>query len=79
MTRHGGSTPDAEVTTLRRYLKEIARYPPIDHDREIELARSIKDGDEKALRDLVEANLRFVVAYAKRYRNPKVRPRRRRR
>ena len=72
MTRHGGSTPDAEVTTLRRYLKEIARYPPIDHDREIELARSIKDGDEKALRDLVEANLRFVVAYAKRYRNPNV-------
>jgi RNA polymerase primary sigma factor len=72
MTRRGGSTPDAEVATLRRYLKEIGKYPPIEHDREIELARRIQDGDEGALRDLVEANLRFVVAYAKRYRNPNV-------
>jgi RNA polymerase primary sigma factor len=72
MTRRGGSAPDAEVATLRRYLKEIGRYPPIDHAREIELAREIHDGDEDALRDLVEANLRFVVAYAKRYRNPNV-------
>jgi RNA polymerase primary sigma factor len=72
MTQRGGSTPDAEVATLRRYLKEIGKYPPIEHDREIELARRIHDGDEDALRDLVEANLRFVVAYAKRYRNPNV-------
>jgi RNA polymerase primary sigma factor len=72
MTRRGGAAPDAEVATLRRYLKEIARYPPIDHAREIELAGRIQDGDEDALRDLVEANLRFVVAYAKRYRNPNV-------
>ncbi|MDX2435905.1 MAG: RNA polymerase sigma factor RpoD/SigA [Acidobacteriota bacterium] len=72
MTRRGGSAPDAEVATLRRYLKEIGRYPPIDHAREIELARRIQDGDEDAVRDLVEANLRFVVAYAKRYRNPNV-------
>lgn len=72
MTRRGGSSPDAEVATLRRYLKEIGKYAPIEHDREIELARKIQDGDEGALRDLVEANLRFVVAYAKRYRNPNV-------
>jgi RNA polymerase primary sigma factor len=72
MNRSGASGPDAEVATLRRYLKEIARYPPIDHTREIELAVRIQDGDEDALRDLVEANLRFVVAYAKRYRNPNV-------
>jgi RNA polymerase primary sigma factor len=72
MNRRGASGPDAEVATLRRYLKEIARYPPIDHTREIELAGRIQDGDEDALRDLVEANLRFVVAYAKRYRNPNV-------
>ncbi len=72
MTRRGASGPDAEVATLRRYLKEIARYPPIDHNREIELAARIQEGDEDALRDLVEANLRFVVAYAKRYRNPNV-------
>jgi RNA polymerase primary sigma factor len=72
MIRRGGTAPDAEVATLRRYLKEIGRYPPIDHEQEIELAERIKTGDEDALRDLVEANLRFVVAYAKRYRNPNV-------
>jgi RNA polymerase primary sigma factor len=42
------------------------------HEREIELARRIHEGDEDALRELVESNLRFVVAYAKRYRNPNV-------
>ena len=72
MTRRGSSTQDAEVATLRRYLQEISRYPTLDHAREIELADRIKNGDEEALRELVESNLRFVVAYAKRYRNPNV-------
>jgi RNA polymerase primary sigma factor len=72
MSRRGGSSPDAEVATLRRYLKEIGRYPPLDHEREIELARRVHEGDEDALRELVESNLRFVVAYSKRYRNPNV-------
>jgi RNA polymerase primary sigma factor len=72
MTRRSGSAPDAEVATLRRYLKEIARYPPLTHDQEIELAERIQAGDEDAVREMVESNLRFVVAYAKRYRNPNV-------
>jgi RNA polymerase primary sigma factor len=72
MSRRGGSSPDAEVATLRRYLKEIARYPPLTHEREVELAERIRAGDENAVRELVESNLRFVVAYAKRYRNPNV-------
>jgi RNA polymerase primary sigma factor len=72
MTRRGGHTPDSETATLRRYLKEISRYPALDHDQELELAQRIKDGEEEALRRLVESNLRFVVAYAKRYRNPSV-------
>ena len=72
MNQRGVAAADAEVATLRRYLKEIAKYPPIDHHRELELARRIQGGDEDALRELVEANLRFVVAYAKRYRNPNV-------
>jgi len=72
MIRRGGSAPDAEVATLRRYLKEIGRYPPLTHDREVELAKRVHEGDEDAVRELVESNLRFVVAYAKRYRNPNV-------
>jgi len=72
MSRRGGSTPDAEVATLRRYLKEIGRYPPLNHEQEVELALRIQAGDEDAVREMVESNLRFVVAYAKRYRNANV-------
>jgi len=72
MSRRGGSTPDTEVATLRRYLKEIARYPQLTHENEVETAKRIQAGDEDAVRHLVESNLRFVVAYAKRYRNPNV-------
>ena len=72
MSRRGGSTPDAVVATLRRYLKEIARYSQLTHEQEVELALRIQAGDEDAVREMVEANLRFVVAYAKRYRNPNV-------
>jgi RNA polymerase primary sigma factor len=72
MSRRGPSTPDAEVATLRRYLKEIGRYPPLNHEQEVELATRIQAGDEDAVREMVESNLRFVVAYAKRYRNPNV-------
>jgi len=72
MSRRGGSAPDAGVTTLRRYLKEIGRYPQLNHEQEVELAARIQAGDEDAVREMVESNLRFVVAYAKRYRNPNV-------
>jgi RNA polymerase primary sigma factor len=72
MTRRGSSPHDAEVATLRKYLKEIARYNQLTHEEEIDLARRVHEGDEDAHRKLVESNLRFVVAYAKRYRNPNV-------
>ncbi|PYQ49787.1 MAG: hypothetical protein DMF78_17380, partial [Acidobacteria bacterium] len=37
-------------------------------DEEKELGRRIQQGDQEALQRLVEANLRFVVSYSKRYR-----------
>ncbi len=72
MSRRGGTGGDAEAATLRRYLKEISRYPTLSHEEELELAQSVQTGDAAALKKLVESNLRFVVAYAKRYRNPNV-------
>lgn len=71
MTRFG-DVSDTEAATLRRYLKEIGQYPTLSHEEELGLARRIHEGDEPAVRKLVESNLRFVVAYAKRYRNPNV-------
>ena len=72
MTGNSRRSSDTESATLRRYLKEISRYPMLSHDDEVELARRIHAGDAEAVRTLVESNLRFVVAYAKRYRNPNV-------
>jgi len=54
--------------SLALYLREIKRYPLLDRDAELALARRIRTGDERALDQLVCANLRFVVSIAKRYR-----------
>src|SRR5262245_8344078 len=60
---------DAESDALQAYLRAIAKLPRLTPDQERELGRSVKaSGDERALRQLVEGNLRFVVSYAKRYR-----------
>ena len=55
--------------TLDKYLADIAREPLITPQREIELARMIKTGDQDALHELTKANLRFVVSVAKQYQN----------
>ncbi len=57
-----------EEEALKQYLKEINKIPPITPDEEKELARRIKKGDKEALKRLVEANLKFVVSIAKKYR-----------
>ena len=58
--------PDADGA-LTRYLSEIREHPLAGREEEIALARAIRAGDEEALNRLVAANLRFVVAVAKRY------------
>ena len=52
---------------VKLYLKEIGRVPLLDVETEAELARRMSEGDEKAKKELVEANLRLVVSIAKRY------------
>jgi RNA polymerase primary sigma factor len=54
--------------SLNAYIREISRFKPLTAEEEKELGRRIQRGDHKALQRLVEANLRFVVSYAKRYR-----------
>jgi RNA polymerase primary sigma factor len=59
----------SEAVTLQAYLQEIAKIPRLTPAEEHELAVRIqRDHDEEALKRLVETNLRFVVSYAKRYR-----------
>jgi RNA polymerase primary sigma factor len=58
---------DRNEALLRRYLEEIASERVLSVTEEGELARLASDGDEQAATQLVRANLRLVVALAKRY------------
>lgn len=57
---------------LNQYLQEIAKIPRLTPERERELGRRVQENDKAALEELVKSNLRFVVSYAKRYRNANV-------
>ncbi len=56
------------VDTLNAYIRDIAKFKPLTPDDEKVLGRRIQQGDQEAIKRLVESNLRFVVHYAKRYR-----------
>lgn len=61
-----------ESQSLDRYLQEIGKVELLTPEMEIELAKRIKKGGmegERALEQLVKANLRFVVSVAKQYQN----------
>ena len=61
--RHG-----SQSEILKRYLREISRVAKLSAEEEVQLGHRIQQGDDDALTHMVEANLRFVVSFAKRYR-----------
>ena len=52
---------------VRMYLKEIGQIPLLSADEEVELAKLVSEGDQRAKNKLTEANLRLVVSIAKKY------------
>jgi RNA polymerase primary sigma factor len=63
------SITNRETASLDKYLQDIGKEEMITAEEEVELARKIKAGDQKALERMVNANLRFVVSVAKQYQN----------
>ena len=64
-------TPEKTVSAgeddVRQYMQEIRAYPLLTVEEERALARRCAQGDEEAIRALVNANLRLVVSIAKEY------------
>jgi RNA polymerase primary sigma factor len=56
-------------TILTRYFNEIREYPLLSRDEERKLAEQVRAGDRRALDEMVESNLSFVVKVASEYRN----------
>jgi len=69
MVRITKTITNRESISIDKYLQEIGKYELLTPEEEIELARRAKQGDEKALERLIQANLRFVVSVAKQYQN----------
>lgn len=63
------SITDRQDASLGSYFKDVSRLSMISQDEEIELTKKVKEGDEKSMKRLVEANLRFVISVAKQYQN----------
>ena len=54
---------------VKMYLKDIGTVQLLTSEQEVELAKKILEGDERAKAELIERNLKLVVSIAKKYVN----------
>ncbi|WP_242204222.1 sigma-70 family RNA polymerase sigma factor [Aestuariivivens insulae] len=64
-----GQITDRNDLSVSKYLSDINKINLVSLEREVELAIQIKKGNQQALNELINANLRFVVSVAKQYQN----------
>jgi len=64
-----GTMANSPSTTdgIRLFLDDLDRYPLPDHEEQVELAKRVAAGDDEARRQMIAANLRLVVHWARRY------------
>lgn len=60
---------DNSEESISKYLKDVRKLTMLTPEQEIELAKRIQLNDSKALEELVNSNLRFVISIAKQYQN----------
>lgn len=61
------SITNRETPSFEKYLSEVSKTELINAEKEVELALLIKKGNQKAINQLVNSNLRFVISVAKQY------------
>src|SRR5436309_15674623 len=62
-----GDLAVATTDALQLFLNEMARYPLLTAEEEVQLAKRIEHGDKAAKDKMVNSNLRLVVSIAKKY------------
>ena len=62
-----GDLAHATTDALQLFLNEMARYPLLTAEEEVELAKRIERGDKDAKDRMINSNLRLVVSIAKKY------------
>ena len=60
-------TVSAGEDDVRQFLREIREFPRLTAQEERDLARRCAEGDEDAIRHMVNSNLRLVVSIAREY------------
>src|SRR5579875_1025145 len=60
-------TNTGTTDSLGLLLRDLDRYPMPDHDQQVALAKRVAAGDLEARNQMVAANLRLVVHWARRY------------
>ncbi len=63
----GGRSRSADADSLGLFLRDLDHHPLPDHEAQTELAKRVAAGDDAARREMVAANLRLVVHWARRY------------
>jgi RNA polymerase primary sigma factor len=56
-----------DSTSIKKYLNEVSKLRTVTPEEEVQLGLRIQDGDQQALNELVQANLRFVISVAKQF------------
>jgi RNA polymerase primary sigma factor len=61
------SITNRDALSLDKYLHDISKIKLLSIDQEVLLCQMIRAGEERAVKKLIESNLRFVVSVAKQY------------
>ena len=67
LTKTDSAPVSAGEDDVRQYLQEIRIYPRLTPEQERTLAKRCAEGDEDAIRQMVNSNLRLVVSVAREY------------
>ncbi|MDP2647861.1 MAG: sigma-70 family RNA polymerase sigma factor [Candidatus Yanofskybacteria bacterium] len=65
--KYNAEADEVASDSVQMYLKEIGKYPLLNGEEEVDLAKKIEKNDEAARQKLALSNLRLVVSIAKKY------------